>query len=372
METLMLLLLFPIAWPFVAMRIWKTVFKWEESLIGAVTSIALVALVWNLGTHSMTHDTEIWNGYVISKERIHDSYVESYSCRCQSVKHSDGTTTESCDTCYRDHYTVTWSAKTTVGAVTFDHLDSTSRSVYRSKDPLEYVNCKIGEPASIEHSYVNYVKAVPDTLFRVYDEKSDPYAIYVPSYPRVYDHYKINRVIGVDVDIHRSILDEINHDLNEALKDLGKKKEVNVIVILTSIPDPKYRYSVEGKWIGAKKNDVVVFVGVKDQEIIWSDAMTWALNSGNELFHVKMRDGIKSLTKVDSSTMVPFIMKTVEEYFDRPHMREYEYLKDAIKPPLWVIIMAFLLGVVSSVGLTLFFHKDEISFLNKRSKFANY
>lgn len=372
METLALLLLFPVVWPFVSMRIWKTTFKWEEALMESGLSILLILTVWFIGLYSATHDTEIWNGYVVSKERVHGSYEESYDCRCKDIKHSDGTTTESCDTCYRDHYTVTWSAETTVGGVTFKHLDSTSRSVYHSNDPVEYVNCKIGEPASIEHSFTNYVKANPDTLFRVYDEKSDPYVSYVPQYPRVYDHYKINRVIGVNVDLPRSIMDEINHGLNEALKRLGAEKEVNVIVILTSITDQKFRYSVEGKWIGAKKNDVVVFVGVKDQEIIWSDAMTWALNSGNELFHVKMRDGIKSLKNVDSSTMVPFIMKTIEEYFDRPHMRDYKYLENAIKPPLWVIIMAFLLGVVSSVGLTLFFHKDEISFLNKRSKFANY
>ena len=367
METLMLLLIFPAMWPFVAMKIWENItFKWEEYLIGVISSVVLVLLVWNLGVYSTIYDTEIWNGYVVSKERIHGSYVESYDCRCRDVSNPDGTTSESCDTCYRDHYTVTWSAETTVGSVTFGHKDSLSSSVYDSPDPEGYVNCRVGEPASVEHSYVNYVKAVPDTLFRTYDDKTDLYKAYVPLYPRVFDHYKIRRVINVNADVPNSVLDEINLGLNEELKTLAKQKEVNIIVILTSITDPKYRYSVEGQWIGAKKNDVVVFVGVNDGKIIWADAMTWALNSGNELFHVKMRDGIKGLSIVDPSTMVPFIAKTVNEYFDRPHMKDYEYLKNAIKPPFWVIVIAFLFGVLTSVGLTLFFHQEEIGFLNKR------
>lgn len=358
MKGLLILLLFPLAWPFIAKRIWHTTINWQEMAlqIGIVT--LMTVLVWQAGKYGQMQDVEIWNGSVVSKERRHGHYISSYSCNCRTT--SNGST--ECDTCYKDHYTVTWRAQTTVGDVTFAHRDSTSRSVYRLPDPLVYVRCTPGEPASIERSYVNYIKAVPESLFGHKKSAAKTFADSIPPYPRVYDFYKINRVVEVGAKLPESLRKKMNDELNTILKTLGAEKQMNIIVIATSIHDPNYRYALEDAWLGGKKNDVVLFFGLDGLKIIWTDVMTWALNSGNELLHVKMRDGLRSFQTIDSAAIVPFVAQIINDHFVRPKMKDFEYLKNEIDPPLWVIILAVIFAIGGSLTLTYVFHRVDINF----------
>lgn len=362
METFLLLLLFPLAWPFVAKRIWHHTINWTEMVIQMVLVSLLVTVVYQCGKFGQTSDTEIWNGYVQSKDRVHDHYVESYSCNCTTTCSGSGSNqscTETCQTCYEDHYTVKWWAKTTVGNVTFEYLDRTTKRVYKEPDPASYVRCKVGEPASIVHSYTNYVQAVPQSLFND-DSAIDTYAAMVPAYPRVYDHYRINRVLNVGSSIDAKTISGINEALNISLKTLGNQKQVNVVVILTSITDPSYRYAVERKWLGGEKNDVIVLVGLDGTEVIWTDVITWALNKGNELFHVKLRDSILDMKTFDADKFTGVVIGAISAHYDRPEMKDFEYLKSAIEPPTWVLILSIIISIGGSLGLSVVFHYKEV------------
>ena len=88
--------------------------------------------------------------------------------------------------------------------------------------------------------------------------------------------------------------------------------------------------------------------------------MTWALNAGNELFHVKLRDGVKGLGTLDPDKFVAVVTEKIEAHYDRPQMKDFEYLKDAIDPPTWVIILAILIAIGGSLGLTWVFHHHEV------------
>lgn len=349
---LLWILLIPVVWLFIAKFWLRQTFNWKELGISLVATISITSIVWLVGMSSLTHDTEIWNGEVTKKERIHDTYEDPYDCFC--------TTDTSCQTCYETRYTVTWKANTTVGNVRFLHKDKSSRSVYNSLDPVSYINCKVGEPASSTNSYTNYVKAVPDSLFHDDSKIPEQFKDKIPSYPQVHSFYRLDRVINVDSKISHQVVSDINEKLSIELKTLGFLKQVNIITILTEIDDPSYRYAIEKAWLGAKKNDVVIFIGLDDNNITWVDVMTWALNSGNELFHVTMRDGITDMKVLDANKFVPFVSNTVMKLYDRPQMKDYEYLKDDIEPPTWVIILAIILSLVMSIGSTILFHRTEI------------
>ena len=287
----------------------------------------------------------------------------SYDCNCYESCSGSGKNRSchtTCSTCYEDRYTVDWNGYTTVGNFSFKSLDRTSKRVYNEPNPLSYVNCKEGEPASRTHQYINYVKAVPDSLFHDDSKTSEQFEGKIPSYPQVFGFYRLNRVLNVDSKISHDVVDSINEGLGNELKTLGFTKQVNIIVILTEIDDSTYRYAIENAWIGAKKNDVVVFVGLDDNKITWVDVMTWALNSGNELFHVTMRDGLLEQKTLNAKIFVPFVSQTVSKLYDRPQMKDYEYLKDDIQPPTWVIILAIILAFGMSIGFTFYFHKNEI------------
>jgi hypothetical protein len=354
MEALYILIV-PLIWLLSMKFILRTTFNFKELAISMVAVTVVVVAVIQLGKYGATQDTEVWNGRITAKDRVHDTYEQAYDCMCTTD--SDGY--ETCSTCYETHYTVEWLAKSTVGKIQFKYLDSTWRSVYNEPNPARYVKCKVGEPASLEKSYTNYVQAVPQSLFNDNTENLE-FAEKVPSYPRVFDLYRYNRVINVDSKISPAEIAELNRNLNNVLKYLGASKQANIIVILTEIDDPNYRYAVENNWLGGEKNDIVIFIGLDENNITWVDVMTWALNSGNEFFHVEMRDGIKKMKTFDVAQLTPFIAKTITEKYDRPEMIKYDYLADEIDPPVWALWLAVFLAIGISGFATYYFHKNEI------------
>ena len=359
MEALLILLLFPLAWPFIAKRIWHDSINWTEMTIQIVGVCVLTAVTWQLGVYGQTQDTEIWNGQITKKEVNDGHYTTTYQCNCRTTSCGKDCSTTTCDTCYEDHYTRSYDGLSTAGNFTFDSIDTTSRMRRNAFGPPQsYTNCVIGEPASREHSYTNYVQAVPESLFHD-DSAINTYADKVPAYPRVHNHYKLNRVIQVGVNYAYS--GNLNDKLNNALKTLGPAKQANIIVILTEIDDQSYRYAVERTWLGGEKNDIVVFIGLDGTTITWTDVMTWALNEGNELFHVTLRDELQAMKTIDDvQVFSDTVVKNVKGLYDRPEMKDFEYLKDAIDPPTWVIILAIIFAIGGSVGLTFVFHRYEV------------
>lgn len=359
MDVILALIIIPIAFTVWAVNKFPHKYSWKEGILSVIITFVIVSGVYFAGKYSNTQDFEILNGEVISKKREHGSYVRPYSCNCYTSCSGSGTTQSCstiCQTCYEDRYTVDWYANTTLGKITFKSLDRSSKSVYKEPDPTVFINCLPGEPAAKESWYMNYVKATPDSLFNT--KMLDNYP--VPPYPEVYSFYKYNRVINVNSKIKQEDINLLNSKLSNKLKVLGALKQVNVIVILTEIDDTSYRHAVENTWIGGKKNDVVVFLGMDDYNYTWVDVMTWALNSGNELFRVKLKDEIFSQKQFDTDKISSSIEQQIKAHYDRPRMEDFEYLKDEIHPPTWIIVFALILSLGSTVGLAVFFYNNEV------------
>jgi hypothetical protein len=355
MENLLWLLILPVTIPFIAAAVLKKSINYQEAIVQAVIMSLLIASAWAVGSWNATSDTEVWNGYIISKSRVHDTYEDPYDCMCTTDK--DGN--RSCQTCYETRYTVDWTAQSTVGNFTFKRLDTSSRSVYNTPDPADYAACNKGDPASREHSYTNYVQAVPDSLFASNKALASQFAGKIPSQPRVYAHYNYDRVInqGVLTAAEQKVLED---DIDNALKSMGASHQANIIVILTGITDPNFKVAVENTWLGGEKNDVVVFLGVSGNQIVWVDVMTWALNSGNELLQVKLRNDLSAMKTMDADGVSKTIVSNVKAHYIRPKMKDYEYLEDAVQPSDTMIIVILLLSIFGSAGMTYFFHKNDV------------
>lgn len=362
MELLIGFLIIPVIAGLFARYYLKSTYTWAEFGISVAVTGAICALVFVLGMYNTMMDTEILNGEIVSKERVHGTYEESYQCNCRTVTHGSGdseyTTTE-CQTCWRTHYTVTWSAQSTVGQIRFDHKDSTSRSVYNSPDPQAYVDCYVGEPASLPNIYINYIKAVPDSLFNT-AVASQVYIDRVPSYPQVHSFYKVNRVIdNTNGALNSEFVTSLDAYLDDRLRVLGPAKQANIIVILTDLVDPSYRHAVENTWIGGKKNDVVVLLGTNGTDIIWADVMTWALNSGNEMLVAELKSKLLQIDHLDPKVLSNVISNSVDGFYTRPKMEDYEYLKSDIKPSTTLLLICWILNIILVIATTWFFHKND-------------
>ena len=147
--------------------------------------------------------------------------------------------------------------------------------------------------------------------------------------------------------------------LANKLKSIGPIKQANVILIVTNINDPNYRYAVEESWLGGKKNDIIVLVGESNGTIVWSDVITLGGNSGNELTTVKIKQELLN-NRLDIS-IIDKVSDLVMKHFDRKPMKDFEYLKDQIEPPTWVTILCYFISVFLGWGLTYCNIKNNIT-----------
>ena len=317
--------------------------------LGIVNS--LLVLFWVIGNLSLSLDTEILNGKVVDKQRNRVSCEHSYSCNCRQVCSGSGdkkTCSTVCQTCYEHSYDVDWDVYTSVGNFSIEREDRQGLI-----QPKRYTDVIIGEPAAREHIFRNYIKAAKDSLF---NNKEIESKYSVPDYPSVFDYYRANNVIvngnpHVDVKSYNTLL-------RDQLKVLGAKKQVNIILIFTSVSSQDYAVAVRNKWLGGKKNDVVVVIGTQDGKIpMWANVFSW---STNDLVNTTIRNDVIEQNDLTPEKLVATISTDVNKHFVRKPMEDYEYLKNSVEPPLWCVILCVLITVGGSVGLSVFFYKRNV------------
>jgi hypothetical protein len=152
-----------------------------------------------------------------------------------------------------------------------------------------------------------------------------------------------------------------NNLLPEILKILGPERQANVVILVTDITDPSYGDAVIYAWQGAKKNDIVLIVGVNngnELKVNWLKVHSW---SKNKMFNVVMRDEILNRGDIsDPVWLMDTIKATALSHFERQSMKDFEYLKDEIEPSEGMIIFIVIFTLILSCGLTILFHKVEL------------
>lgn len=313
----------------------------------AVTGIS-AAIVYN----SAISDTEVWNSRVVGKKKDWTSCEHSYSCNCRSCNcDSKGRCSRCCDTCHEHTNDWNWNVYTsTQETIRISRIDKRG-----SQEPPRWTAVYLGEPVSTPHSFDNYVKASSDSLFRK-SGQTNKFIGLLPEYPLgVYDYYRLNRIVLVNGariegrDAWRKDIDELN-------AEIGASKQVNIVLVFARGLPPDYFYALEQAWIGGKKNDVIVVMGVSDKGWIeWANTMSW---ESNEIFKIKMRDALID-GPLDRSHAIQAIGDNIKMYHKRKPMAEFEYLKSAITPSVTEWVVTLIIGLLVSVGMSIFFHKNE-------------
>lgn len=333
-----------------------------QMAIQAVIAGVSVGVIYNRNTW----DTEVLNGQVSSKSRDKVSCSHSYSCNCYTTCSGSGKSrscSRRCSTCYEHSYDVSWRVHSDIGSTeTISRVDRRGLT-----EPSRWTEVKIGDAFSTTHSYTNYVKAAPDTLFRnrglvkKYQDK-------IPNYPNnIYDYYKVDRMVLVGGSV--SNLKQWNEQLSIINKEIGKQKEVNMVVVLAYNLPREYFHALEEAWIGAKKNDVVLVLGLDNQnQISWSDVMGW---TSNELFKVKLRDKIMEIKTLDKDLVLGALKEETYKGFVRRSMKDFEYLEASITPTVTEWVVSVLIGIFVSLGIGVFLHRNDL-FNEEGFKFNRY
>lgn len=313
-----------------------------------------------------TADVEVWNGRVAKKERNVVSCSHSYQCNCVTV--CSGGKTKSCSricqTCYEHSYDVDWDVYTTNG----ENFEISRVNRQGTQEPPRWTEVKVGEPTSREHGYENYVKAAPDSLFRR-QGLVEKYKDKIPKYPDVYDYYRIQHATMVNGATVNDLAG-LNKQLAELNGDIGKAKQVNIMVMAVRDMPDEYFFALEQAWIGSKKNDFVLVAGVDTQgNIKWANVLAW---TQNKMAEIVVRDAalkIGNINKTDE--IVKSLHDGVNMHYIRKPMSDFAYLKNAMTPTFGGWVAAMIIGLISSIGIGIFFVKNEYDQEDENYKFFN-
>lgn len=329
-------------------------FVWQELLIVIGVQIVIAGAAAGICYSSNTSDVETWDGFVTSKDKVWTSCEHSYQCHCHEVCSSgkNRSCSEECDTCYQHANDWNW----TVYMSTGDNVDIERIDSRGSDEPPRWTSVHQGEPSAVQHSYTNYIKAAPDTLFR-HQGLEEKYKGMIPSYPnQIYDYYRINHLVQIGTNVPNP--DYWNHDLAHLNGDLGSSRQSNIMVVLVNNKPDDYYDALEEAWIGGKKNDVILVVSIdNDGHPQWARVMAWTTNP---IFKVKLRDSIMALPVIERWSVIDALRANIVAYHHRKPMADFEYLKASITPSTTEWIITLIIGLLSALGLTWYFQANEV------------
>lgn len=312
----------------------RDTFTLKEFLLLEAVMIVVVFAGFQWARYTSISDTEVWNGRLIAKEEGRQN-----CCHCRMVcdaRNQKGTCTRSHRTCdhLMDHW---WRLDVSTGDVL--KKDCSGSSV----PPDWWSRATIGEPASIPHTYSNYLLADPDSILLQHAVDEDRPST-APRYPSVYDRYKIDRFIPGDTDAPAN---DWNNALNEINADLGKSKQVNIMMVATRHASPNYADTVEVEWLFGKKNDLIFVVGAPDGDTIeWTRIVTI---SNVDMLEITARDQMPGMKLSDVEGTSAYVRSIVTSTFHRTPMSTYEYLWAAARPTPLALFLLYLVAIIGSV-----------------------
>jgi hypothetical protein len=349
------------------------------------TGVALLmALIFQVSASiGMTDDIETWSGYVTSARqfsRWQEYYQEAiyrteYYEVTERYTDSDGErrsrrVTKSrrvfdhWEDCKRWHQAY-WEVYTTIGDWPIDqtkYLELTQKfddnhpvagrrktSEHNSKmiggDPNDYVadnKTRWIEPVTTTKHFKNKIKAAP-SLFS-YANVKVPTNINIYPWPKSQNLFVSDRVIGTA----NSAITTLKWDQMNAV--LGASKRVNLIIVGFGDKGMDMATWQEAKWIGGKKNDLVICYGGKANEpATWVKVFGWT-----EKNIVKQNLQTIFLDNPVNDTILPLIQSEVVANYIIKDWKKFDYI--TIEPPTWCYWVYFIVMLVVQGGLFFWYH----------------
>lgn len=322
----------------------------KEFLAQEGVLILIVAIGYFIARYQAIQDEEIWSGRIIKKAKVKVLCSHSYPCNPHPCGENGKDTCW--DTCYEHWFDYDWVLYTSnEEKIIIDRVDRQGED-----EPFRWTRAYFNEPTAQTHDFENYLKTNPGSVLKRIGAK-DQFKGLLPEYPKnIYDYHYCDRFLAVGLSVPDS--KEWNRNLQDMNADLGKKKQVNIIVLVVKTGNSSYEYALEEAWLGGKKNDLVVIIGAPEYpQISWVRIMSW---SQSENLKVELRDEISDIGVLNKRAEITQSIRTlVDQKFVRRQMADFKYLLASAQPSTGVTIFLFLFGVAVSIGLTVFFYKQD-------------
>jgi hypothetical protein len=324
---------------------------------GVIVSSLIAAGAVSMFSGMLAMDFNIYNGEVTDKESVHVSCDHQYQCgeTCSTVTDTDAkgnkSTRQVCEPVYCDEheYDVSWRVNSTLGTWRISRIDRQGL-----EEPPRWSIVEKGEPVSETRATSNYLLLDPKR-FSAGEVIKAKYKDQLLEYPQPYDYWLYNRILNDNGQDY----DHIKVWLDNQLKKDGALKELNVILVVT-LNDTDYYYAMMDYWRGARKNDVIIFYGVDDQENIrWSKAISFADGQNNQI----MLKNLQTMTyerKFDTD-LVKEQYKLIVEKFQRIPNGSFEYMKKDWVPPMWWVGLIALFNLLGAIVVAYWVVTEDVA-----------
>jgi len=321
-----------------------------EALGGGVLAFVVAAIIHAVAVSSMVSDVETWSGQIY-KVVHYPRWIEEYEITHYTHDSKGNVTGSYTTTHYRTHHEH-WAAYTTL------HDDYNIRREFYEEAKRNFNDYTVERPYksgfySGDHNiYVAYNKTgyiYPVTATRGWTNrvKAAPSVFSFPKVPKELDKYifdyqcnadwrRSNRLVG-----SAGVIDLLEFDRMNAR--LGPTKLVNVIMVGFLSSDASYGKWLEAKWIGGKKNDLVICFGGDHKNPSWVYVFGWTEKQlvKRELESTLLLTGI-------STEALPTIENIIRMRYVIKDWTKFDYI--SVEPPFWSYVVFFIAIVISQVA----------------------
>ncbi len=341
-----------------AMWLLKKSITWWEWVAGVALAFAVTGIVHGVVVSSMLADTETWSGHVV--RTTHHPYWHEHYTTTHHTYDSKGNITGTYVTHHNIDHRPYWDVDDNLGGTyeipqpffntlkvafgnsvnkvrghrpNFDHGD---RSDYVTPNQTGHI-----EPVHVNKHFENRVKAAPSVFS--YAKVADSVKVY--AYPHAKNWNVSQRVLGTK-HVGTRQWDEMN-------ARLGPSKKVNVIICAFPEGDSGLGQYQEAKWVGGKKNDVVLCYGQTDGgPAAWSYVFGWTDQE------IVKRNLESILLEHDVNTnIIPLIEKEIVANYIIKDWDKFDYI--TLEPPGWCYTMLFFIILVTQVGFYIWAHAND-------------
>lgn len=350
---------------------------WWEFAIPFGVSILLI-VICKYGTEAVqTHDTEYWTGWMTDAEYYEPWDEEVPCCHAvyRTVTDSKGNTHEEFvgyahpyDVSYHGpHWEVHDSNGFEVGINqgTFEdlcHRFGNRQFVdlhrnYHSIDGDKYVATWPGDDAKLvsvvtTHSYENRVQA-SKSLFNF--QEVDPKVHGLFEYPRISGFYDCPSILGDGGPTQV----EAEKILSLANAKLGASKKLRLMVLIYKNQPVQAGFDQENYWKGSNKNEFILTIGVdKDYNVQWCHPISWTEAEGLKVDARNMVVGQQG-KPLDLPAIANWLVPESNKRFVHRSFKEFSYL--TVEPPMWAIILTFVLTLAVNIGVLFWLVSNEYS-----------
>lgn len=342
-------------------------FTWAEMGIQALGSVLVICGVFAMAGYSATYDTQLINGVVTETNAVKkncqsgwhdysDSFCTEYRTRQKKTGQScstDSNGRKSCHDTYKTQYKsiYPWERRYFVETDIKYSYEISREDSQGVTYPQRFNEVKLGDPVTVQKEYVNYIKAAASSLFN----KTPPADTAILAYPKIVDYYRANRVIITGYSASNALYNEWNTQLAQLNANI-RKTGANVIIVVTN-DNVEYPEMLARAWDAHNINDVIVTIGMSGEEIAYADVRSW---SDKSLVNVEITDHILNLNKLDPAQINQIIETAITDNFKLKPMTDFEYLAEEIPAPTWSLVLAALILLIVTPGVTYLFHKHDV------------